>query len=314
MPPEPIQGAGMIVRNAKEFLRAWDERSFPPDALAVPRGVFMVEPAAFRVSAECAADNRYMDLDHPADPERALEQSRALAAAIRAKGVEVTVFPGDPEAPDGVFPNNAYATIPGRLIIGSMHHPGRRRETERTDIRDHFTAMVYPVVDLSATACVAELTGPLVLDRARRIGYCGMTDRVDEAGLEAMHRAFELRLTFAFGLVPGEYHTNVVMSILAGRACVLCPASFADPAVPEAIATAFPDRCLALSEAEKDAFAGNCIALTERDLFMSRTGFEALRPSSLETLESWGFDLTTVALDELEKAGGSLRCMVAEVF
>ena len=112
----------------------------------------------------------------------------------------------------------------------------------------------------------------------------------------------------------GEYHTNVVMMILAGRACVLCPESFVDPAVPEAISRAFPNRTLFLTEEEKNAFAGNCIALTEKDLFMSSTGYHALRTSSLKTLNSWGFELCTVELDEIEKAGGSLRCMVAEIF
>jgi hypothetical protein len=303
-----------IVRSSAGFLEARGIAPFPADSPAIPRAVFMVEPESFRVNAECAVDNRYMDLDHPADPGRAMAQSRALAAAMREKGVDVKVFPGNPGAPDGVFPNNAFATIPGRLIIGSMRHESRRPETERDDIRDYFTGMGYAAVDLSRAGCVAELTGPLVIDRSRRIGYCGMTDRVDEAGLRAMHKAFDLRLTFAFGLAPGEYHTNVVMSILAGRACVLCPGSFAEPSVPEAIATAFPGRCLYLDRAEKDAFAVNCIALSDRDLFMSRSGFEALRPSSLETLESWGFELCTVELDEIEKAGGSLRCMVAEIF
>lgn len=129
-----------------------------------------------------------------------------------------------------------------------------------------------------------------------------------------MHRAFGLHLTFAFDLVEGEYHTNVIMTVLAGRACMLCPDSFVDPKVPLAIAKAFPGRCLFINESEKNAFAGNCIALTDKDLFMSQTGFDALRASSRETLTSWGFEISTVQLDEFEKAGGSLRCMVAEIF
>jgi hypothetical protein len=304
----------MITRDAAGFLDNYRAGDFPADAPAIPKGIFMVEPEAFQVNPESAADNVYLDLNNLADPERALAQSRELVSAIRNKGIEVKVFPGDSKATDGVFPNNAFATIPERLIVGSMWHPGRRRETQRADIRDYFTALGYPILDLSRTECIAELTGPLIIDRARRIGFCGMSDRIDHTGVEAMHKAFDLRLTFAFDLVESEYHTNVVMSVLAGRACVLCPGSFADPQVPLAIHQAFPGRCLELSEAEKNAFAGNCIALTDSHLFMSQTGYRALRPSSLETLESWGFELTTVELDEIEKAGGSLRCMVAEIF
>jgi N-dimethylarginine dimethylaminohydrolase len=47
---------------------------------------------------------------------------------------------------------------------------------------------------------------------------------------------------------------------------------------------------------------------------MSRTGLDALRATSLENLEAWGFVIHNTRLDEIEKAGGSLRCMVAEIF
>jgi len=303
-----------IVDSPSAFLAALQGRAWPADRPALPRAVMMVEPDAFQVDPESSADNRYLDLDHVADPQRALAQSRALAAAVRARGLEVVVFPGDPLATDGVFPNNVFATIPGRLIVGHMRHPGRRREAERQDIRTWFTANGYAIEDLSARSCFAELTGPLVLDRPRGIGYCGMSERVDPEGVAAMHAAFDLHLTFRFDLAPHEYHTNVVLAVLAGRACVLCPESFADPAVPAAIAQAYPDRTLVLTEAEKNAFAGNCIALSDRDLFMSQTGADALRPESRATLAAWGFELTTVELDEIEKAGGSLRCMLAEIF
>ncbi len=40
--------------------------------------------------------------------------------------------------PDAVFPNNVFATAPGRLIVGRMRHPVRQREAERADIRGFF--------------------------------------------------------------------------------------------------------------------------------------------------------------------------------
>ena len=40
----------------------------------------------------------------------------------------------------------------------------------------------------------------------------------------------------------------------------------------------------------------------------------ALRPSSVQALESWGFRVHEVDVDELEKGGGSLRCLIAEIF
>lgn len=304
----------MIVGSAGEFMKRLHRSRFETAAAVCPRQVMLIEPAAFSISTETAADNPYMDAGAVTDPERARAQSRALAQLIMSHGIGVVVFPGRAETPDDVFPNNVFATAPGRLIIGRMLHPSRRREAEREDIRAWFRSRGYATVDLSRRDCIAELTGPLVIDHARRIGFCGMTGRVDAAGLEAMHAAFGLGLTFRFDLQPEEYHTNVVMAVLAGRACVVQAGAFADPAAPAAIAEAFPARTLWLDQAEKDAFAGNCIALTENDLFMSQRAADALRPASLRALESWGFTLHATELDEIEKAGGSLRCMVAEVF
>jgi len=274
----------------------------------------LVEPMDFTVNKESAIDNHYMDLTHVADAQRALEQARGLAELISRRGIEVVRFPGRRETPDAIFPNNVFATTPDRFIVGRMLRPSRQKEADRPDIRAYFQTRGYREIDLSQADLVAELTGTLIIDHARRIGFCGMTGRVNEAGLKAMHEAFDLKMTFSFQLRPEEYHTNVIMMVLASRAVVIYPGGFTDPAVPAAIASAFPDRTLVLNSAEQHAFAANCIALTEKDMFMSQTGLDALRDSSRRTLEDWGFVIHSTPLDEIEKAGGSLRCMVAEIF
>ena len=304
----------MITRDPKLIIEAIGAGSARADSPAVPKGVFMVEPLDFAISEETVLDNRYMKPGKPVDPDRALEQYIKLLALIRKAGIAVKSFPGDSRTPDSVFVNNAFATAPGRFIVGHMLHPQRQLETRRNDIRNYFNAMGYETVDLSAQDCVAELTGPLVIDRARRLGFCGMTGRVDEAGLEAMHKAFALRHTLQFDLKEGEYHTNVVMSVLAGRACVLYARSFVDANIPYAIASMFGGRALYLDQAEKDAFAGNCIALTPQDVFMSQAAADTLKEESRALLKSWGFRIHSTQLDEIEKAGGSLRCMVAEIY
>ena len=304
----------MIVNTPAAFLAQLTSEAFPPTGTACAKAAFLVEPVDFKVNTESAIDNHYMDLDHVANAQRALEQARGLADLISSQGIEVIRFPGIRETPDGVFPNNVFATTPDHLIVGRMLRPSRQKEAKRQDIRDWFRSRGYQEIDLSQQNLVAELTGTLIIDHVRRIGFCGMTRRVNEAGLKAMNEAFGLKMTFSFDLRPEEYHTNVVMMVLAGRACVIYPGGFADPAVPAAIASAFPDRTLVLNSEEQHAFAANCIALTEKDLFMSRTGFDALRDTSRRSLEDWGFVIHSTPLDEIEKAGGSLRCMVAEIF
>jgi hypothetical protein len=304
----------VIVDNPADFLAKLEAEPFPPTGLVCARAVMLVEPAEFTVNTESAIDNHYMNLVDLADSQRALEQARALAGLITRQGIDVVSFPGRRETPDAVFPNNVFATTADRYIVGRMLRPSRQREAERQDIRAYFKTRGYREIDLSGEDMVAELTGTLIIDHARAIGFCGMTGRVNQAGLRAMHEAFDLKMTFSFDLRPEEYHTNVIMMVLAGRACVMYPGGFADPAVPTAIARAFPGRTLVLDAAEQAAFAANCIALTEKDLFMSQTAFDALRDSSRRTLEDWGFTIHSTPLDEIEKAGGSLRCMVAEIF
>lgn len=305
----------MIVHTAEAFREQLDAGWLSADSPAVPRAVFLVEPTSFRLSRESARDNLYMDLSATVDPARALDQHRRLTERIASCGVPVIRFPGLADTPDDVFPNNVFATIPNRLIVGAMRYPERRREARRQDIRALFTDLMgYELVDLSERDMVAELTGPMVIDRSHRIGFCGMSQRVDDAGCRAMHEAFELALTFQFDLKPDEYHTNVLMTVLAARALILCPDSFVDPEVPGAIAAAYPGRTLEITTEEKAAFAGNCLAVNFTDVFFSQTAIDALPESKLETLRSWGLEIHAVELDEIEKAGGSLRCCIAEIF
>ena len=60
--------------------------------------------------------------------------------------------------------------------------------------------------------------------------------------------------------------------------------------------------------------AGNCITLSDDAVFLSEAAADALAPANRAALEALGFRLVAVALDEIEKAGGSLRCCVGELF
>lgn len=301
--------------------RLWDDpdafaatlRSLPVRRPGVPRGVFLVAPADFHLARESASDNAYMQMAQAVDAQRAAAQHQALASALARAGIPTHIFPGDPDTPDAVFPNNVFATVPGRLIIGAMRHAVRQREADRADIRAWFRDLLgYRQVDLSAQPLVAELTGSLVIDRARGIGYCGLSERCDRTGAAAMARAFDLDHVLVFELATGEYHTNVVMSALAGRGLLLCPDGFADAAVAAALARL--DGSVVIDGEEKAGYVGNCIALGEHGLWMSACALGAMRPATRKAIEAHGLAVHSVELDELEKAGGSLRCMIGEVF
>lgn len=305
--------APSLYRDAHAFAKR--VRRTPRRAPGVPRCVFLVAPAEFRIAAESASDNRYMRTDLHADPLRALLQQQALAQALARAGIATVQFPGHPDTPDAVFPNNVYATAPGCLLIGAMRHGVRQLEAERPDIRAFFTGVLgYRELDLSGHGWVAELTGSLVIDRARNLGYCGLSERCDAAGAAAMAQGFGLDAVLLFDLAPGEYHTNVVMSALDGRGVLLCPEGFADANVAAAIASGYPDAAIQINAVEKQAFVGNCIALGHNGLWMSACAEQAMCPATRAAIAALGLDLHSVNLDEIEKAGGSLRCMIGEIY
>lgn len=290
-------------------------RRIPAHAPGVPRAVFLVTPAGFHLAAESARDNAYMQLAAGADADRALAQHQMLAQRLAQAGIPVASFAGNPDTPDAVFPNNVFATAPGRLVVGAMRHPVRQREAQRDDIRAWFRDLLgYGEIDLSGRGFVAELTGSLVIDRSRKVGYCGLSERCDSAGAAAMAQAFGLREMLLFDLAPGEYHTNVVMSALDGRGLLVCPEGFADRRVADAIAAIHGRACVLIDVDEKAGYAGNCIALGVDGLWMSACAARRLKPASRAGIEALGLRIQAVELDELEKAGGSLRCMIGEIY
>ncbi|MBO9661560.1 arginine deiminase-related protein [Dokdonella sp.] len=304
----------MFVTDPRDFLAAFSRERLPVRHAASARAAFLVAPASDALAAESARDNRYMAAATALDLDRAASQHGELARRL-GDDVPVLTFPGDPACPDGLFPNNVFATAHGRLIVGRMRHAVRRREAGRGDVRAFFRDVLgYRTIDLSQRQdLVAELTGALVIDRARGIGYCGLSERCDLAGARAMHEAFGLALTFCFELAAGEYHTNVVFALLAGRLPLLAADGFRDAAVPAAIAQVYGD-AVWLDAAQKHAFAGNAIALAPRRAWMSACAAASLQPAQLAAIERHGFALGEAPLDEIEKAGGSLRCCVAEIF
>ena len=304
----------MIVTDPKAFLDAVQSLALKPDLPATARAAFLVSPVDFALAAESASDNHYMNLDRKPDPLRALAEHAELARCLN-EDVPIITFPGDPDASDGVFPNNAFATAPGRLIVGRMRHAVRQRETARADIRNWLgSTLGRETIDLSTLDLVAELTGALVIDRARGIGYCGLSERCNMAGARAMHEAFGLRLSFCFELAVGEYHTNVVLAILAGRAAIIAESGFRDLAAARAIASIYADGTISISDAQKQAFAANAISLSPQRVWMSAHAASSLTAVQIDSLEHSGFSIGSVELGEIEKAGGSLRCCVGEIF
>jgi hypothetical protein len=303
----------MLTRDIPAFIQLAHQS--PPDfGPATARAAFLVAPDGFARASQSARDNQYMAEATAFDAATAHTQHRKLQRAV-ASELPVFCFSGDPTTPDALFPNNVFATLPGRLVVGRMRHEVRRREAGRCDIRRFFTDLLgYEELDLSGQSHPCELTGALVIDRARGLGFCGLSERCDEVGAALLHHAFGLRTTLMFDLAPGEYHTNVVLAVLGGRAALICADGFADAAVSEAIATLYSPHDIRLSRTEGAAFAGNAISLSKNSVWMSSRAEASLTLANRASVRAAGFALRSVPMDAIEAAGGSLRCCIAEIF
>lgn len=303
----------MLTRDLETFRGLFTDvaTDFGP---ATPRCVFLVTPEGFRRAEESAKDNVYMADATAFDASRALSQHRDLVRDLSSV-VPAIAFPGDAETPDAVFPNNVFATGAGNVVVGRMLHPVRQREAERSDMRRYFTSVMgLQEVDLSQQPHACELTGAMVIDRARGIGFIGLSERCDEEGARLMHEALGLRASLLFDLAPSEYHTNVVLAILAGRAAVICPRGFASAEVAEFIGSLYAPHTVMCTDEEHKAFVGNCISASTDTVWMSAQAAAALTAPHQAILNAAGFKVRSVELDAIEAGGGSLRCCVGEIY
>lgn len=307
-----MNGRSMLTRDADAFFSF--AKTCEPEFDACAKAVYLVTPEGFSLAAESALDNVYMDMKSSVRSDLAVSQHQHLAHAL-SRQIPAISFPGRVETPDAVFPNNVFATAKNKIILGHMKHPVRQAEADRADMLGFFRdVLTYRLVDLRTQPGICELTGSLIIDRARNIAYCGLSERCDEAGAHAMYEAFGLKACLMFDLAPGEYHTNVVLTILASRGVIIAPGGFADVNVSRAIAGFYSPNALVLSDAEKNAFAANAITLREDAVWMSQKAADSLSVVNREILAQAGFNLHSVDLSEIEKAGGSLRCCVGEIF
>ena len=294
----------------------------------------MIRPAGFESNPLTAASNRFQgrSTDAPRDQHAsALREFDGLVAALCDAGIEVIVVDdtADPHTPDAIFPNNWISMhADGRVVLYPMEAENRRTE-RRTDVIDYLGdehgLQVTEIVDLSShedNGHYLEGTGSMVLDRTNRVAYACVSTRthLDPLGDFAQRMDYDV---VAFDAVDSDgvpiYHTNVMMSI-GEKLAVIC-----DEAIPrddqrEAVLTRLRKSgrdVIHLSYAQLHAFAGNMLELLgadgQRVLAMSQQAYDSLDEEQRGTLAANG-PVVSAPIDTIESsAGGSVRCMLAEV-
>jgi hypothetical protein len=300
----------------------------------------MIRPHAFGYNPETAATNTFQ---RPQDPRTAADagaQARAeferLAQALSSEGISVCAVDDttQPVKPDAVFPNNWLSFHDdGTLVLYPMQSASRRLE-RRPEVIDaavqRLNFKVSHLIDLThheKQGRFLEGTGSLVLDHAQRVAYACTSPRTDAAlvaewARELKYEAVIFQATNRAG--APLYHTNVLMCI--GERAVVIGSGAITPGDRERVLARLrtSDReIIEIGHDEIEHFAGNMLELgtwdealgDSRVLVMSDTARRALNPELFAQLSGCTDTVLAVPIPTIEKlGGGSVRCMLAEVF
>ncbi|MFT4296282.1 MAG: arginine deiminase-related protein [Micropruina sp.] len=297
-----------------------------------PTAVVMIRPHRFRVNPQTLADNAFQalpsgELASDAIAAAARDEFDAAVDRLGAAGVTVHVFDdfGQLDTPDSVFPNNWFSTHHGgRVAIYPMYAPNRRRE-RRSDVIELLKSSyrVQEVIDYSGLEydnLFLEGTGAMVFDHAERLAYVANSHRADPVILERFCTAFGYEpMAFPTAGPDGRpiYHTNVLMGI-ASEYALVCLDAISDPRRRDEVAARLAESgrsVLELSFEQVADFAGNTIELTGtngRVLALSARAAAALSDDQRAVIEE-SATLLPLAVPTIERAGGSVRCMIAGV-
>ena len=302
--------------------------------------VLMIRPAGFDYNPETAETNK---MQRPADSQpasatlgTARREFDGLVRALQSEGVMVCVVEDTPEPvkPDAVFPNNWVSFHEdGTVVLYPMQAETRRRERRREvadAVADEFGFPVSRVLDLThheREGRFLEGTGSLILDHVERVVYASRSPRTHEGVLKEWARelGYEPLVFSSFDRagVP-LYHTNVLMSVGARMAVVGTEAIAPEDRGPvvERLRASGRD-VIEIGLEEIGQFAGNMLELATWDealgdskvLVMSEAARKGLHPERFARISACTDTVLAVPVPTIERlGGGSVRCMLAEVF
>lgn len=294
--------------------------------------ILMVRPAHFGFNSQTAASNTFQHFSNEAEnliTSKAKNEFDDAVEKLRAHGIIVRLVEDTPlpPKPDAVFPNN-WITVShsGEVYIFPMLSQNRLAEI-REDIierlrKDYF---INQVIDIRKTAATRFLegTGSMVFDHENKIAYACLSPRTNQSLFEAYCQSIQYKpISFIAKDNQGIpiYHTNVMMSIASGYA-IICLESISNPNERNKLRNLLVEtghQIIEINAAQVEQFAGNMLALInikgERLQVMSDRAYQALDEGQVSAISTHARILTLKIPIIEEIGGGSVRCMIAEIF
>lgn len=296
--------------------------------------LFMVRPVRFGFNEQTSESNSFQNKDTSLKPDeiqaKALKEFDTFVDILRKNGMTVTVFEDQytPHTPDSIFPNNWISLHKnGKIIIYPILAPNRRLE-KRKEIIEHFTQLYdHPeIIDMGyheADNKFLEGTGSMILDRINQIVYGCISPRTTPELFDEFCKIVECEQV-AFTAVNEEgqaiYHTNVMMA-LGDQVAVICLESIPNQKEREMVRIRLEKtghEIVEITFEQMNQFAGNMLQVYNKDgvpfMVMSKRAFESLNIEQLTLIRKYT-KILVIPIDVIETyGGGSVRCMMAEVF
>lgn len=295
--------------------------------------IVMIRPAAFGFNPQTAGSNFFQkesDLSVGEIQAKALQEFDRMVSGLRSLGIEVLVFDDkkEPNTPDAVFPNNWFSTHEdGTLCLYPMEAEARRMERDP----EFISALEEEIqakrkLDLSHSeteGLFLEGTGSLILDHSNKIAYACLSSRTNSRVLDSWAHLMKFK-TIEFHAFDENrtaiYHTNVMMC-LGDSFSVICLSSITDEKERSKVVKKLRStgkEIIDISFEQMNSFAGNMLLLENQKgrkiLAMSKRALESLDNSQIKKLEIYA-NLASFDIETIENCGGgSVRCMIAEIF
>lgn len=297
--------------------------------------ILMIEPVAFGFNPETATNNYFQKESTREDAQtQALAEFQNMVELLRSKSIEVIVIQDtlEPHTPDSIFPNNWISFHEDGTFVTYPMFAVNRRTERREDIIEYLYNRGFHAskrIDYSNfenNQIFLEGTGSVVLDRKHRRAYACLSPRTN--------RELFLRFCEDLGYKPiyfdalhqvgGDmrpiYHTNVMMAIGSTYA-VICLESIVNQEQREMVwrelQTTGHD-VIEITPEQMNRFAGNMLEIKALDgalyLCLSQSAYNALSEAQRTQLARHA-QLLIIPIPTIEAlGGGSVRCMMAELF
>lgn len=299
--------------------------------------VLLVRPTCIRNNEQTAVNNHYQSSSLVLEDDfrnQALTEFEQLCTLLRHNNVKVLDYTitDNLDTPDAHFPNNWISFHEnGTVALYPMFAENRRLE-RRKDVlefiknHDHPIKSIKDYSDFEKETKFLEGTGSMVLDRKNKVAYCALSQRANKELFYQFCKDFDyLPISFTANQTvkckrEPIYHTNVMMCI-AEQYALICLDSIDNQKEKDLVLNQLKKdnkTIILLSEEQLTYFCGNMLEVKntkeESLIVMSSSAFNRLTTNQKKILEQHSKILHS-AIPTIEiLGGGSVRCMLAEVY